>query len=476
MTKFSRRQFAGAAGAGTALAAAWPSGLVARPSYRQFPDGFHWGCATAAYQIEGAVDEDGRGPSVWDVFSHSPGTIKDGTNGDIATDSYHRFREDARLLTELGANSYRLSFAWPRFFPQGRGQPNRKAVDHYKRVIDNLLEHRIEPYVTLYHWDLPIGLPGGWQSRDTAQAFADYAGYVTAQFSDRVRHFVTLNEISTFIDVGYGTKVHAPGLALGQGAALNQARHHALLAHGLGVQAIRAHGRVGTQVGLAENSGVTIPAIETEANIAAAKKAFRSLNAAHIVPILDGAYSDEHLAKQGANAPKIAAGDMAAIGSPLDFIGLNIYSGVYVEPADTPAGFAEVRGGANYPTMGLDWLRVAPEAAYWGPRLLAELWQPKAIYISENGTVAADKLENRRVGDAERIMFLRSYIGQLQRAVAEGYPVKGYFLWTLLDNFEWAEGFTARFGIHYTDLATQQRIPKLSAAWYKEVIRRNAVV
>lgn len=449
---------------------------LAAPKARPFPNGFRWGCATAAYQIEGAVAEDGRGKSVWDVFSHTQATIKDKSNGDVACDSYHRYAEDARLLKNLGANSYRLSFAWPRIFPDGRGPLNPRGVEHYHRVVDNLLANGIEPYVTLYHWDLPAALSGGWQSRDTAQAFADYAGYIAAQFSDRVRHFITLNEISTFIDVGYGTKVHAPGLALGPGKRLNQARHHALLAHGLGVEAIRASAKAGTKIGLAENSSVTIPAIETPLHIAAAKKAFRSLNAMHLVPILDGAYPAERLAELGSAAPDIRDGDMASIGSRLDFVGLNVYSGVYVEHADTAAGFKVVTGGANYPVMMLEWLKIAPESTYWAARLLSEIWNPQAIYISENGAVAADVPSGGEITDTERVMFLRNYLGHLQRATAEGYPVKGYFLWTLLDNFEWAEGFTARFGLHYTDFKTQQRTPKLSAEWYRELIARNALV
>jgi beta-glucosidase len=476
MSKISRRDAAKLLGSMAAITSA-PGTLSAHivPLPREFPKGFRWGCATASYQIEGAVNEDGRGESIWDAFSHTTGKIKDGATGDVATDSYHRHAEDTRLLADIGANSYRLSFAWPRIFPEGRGRPNRKGIDHYKRVVDNLLENGIEPYATLYHWDLPTALPGGWQSRDTAQAFADYAGYVAEQISDRVKHFITLNEVRSFIDMGYGSGVHAPGLKLARGE-LNQARHCALLAHGLGVQAIRASGRAGTQVGMAENIVTPIPAIETPAHIEAAKRALRKYNVQHIVPVLDGRYPDEHLLSLGADAPKIAPGDMAAISSPTDFIGMNIYTGLYVEPSESPAGYAIAYGGANYPNMGLGWLRFAPESTYWGTRLLSEMWSPKAIYISENGTVAADRLANGRVADAERVMYLRNYIMHMHRAVAEGYPVNGYFLWTLLDNFEWAEGFEARFGIHYTDFKTQQRTPKLSAQWFKELIARNAIV
>jgi beta-glucosidase len=476
MASHSRRDLAkllGAVAVSTALPGQAPA--LARPVLRRFPAGFRWGCATAAYQIEGAVTQDGRGPSIWDAFSHLPGKIRDGSNGDVACDSYNRHGEDTRLLKNLGANAYRFSIAWPRIFPEGRGPVNQPGIDHYKRMIDGMLENGIEPYVTLYHWDLPTGLSGGWQSRDTARAFADYAGYVASQLGDRVRNWMTLNEIGSFIDMGYGGARHAPGLSLRAGP-LNQTRHHALLGHGLALQSIRAGAGRGARVGLAENPIVMIPVIETAEHIAAAKRAFRLANASRLTAILDGAYMPEWLAQQGANAPVVQEGDMRAIGGRLDFVGMNIYTGLYIRADAGPTGYAMISGSASFPNMGLDWLRVAPESAYWGPRIVNELWRPRALYISENGSVARDRLVNDQVGDSDRIMFLRNYLTQMQRATAEGIPLKGYFLWSLLDNFEWAEGYTARFGIHYTDYATQRRIPKLSAQWYKEVIARNGVV
>lgn len=475
MAKVTRRDAAKllglvpALGAGATMARA---AVQARP----FPKGFQWGCATASYQIEGAVKEDGRGETIWDVFSHTPGKIKDGTNGDIACDSYHRYADDRKCLQAVGANIYRLSFAWSRIFPEGKGKPNRKGVDHYKRVIDDLLEAGITPFVTLFHWDLPTGLAGGWRSRDTALAFADYAGFVAKEFSDRIENYITVNEIRSFIDIGYGQGRHAPGEQLAP-RELNQARHHGLLAHGLGTQAIRASARKPVKVGMAENSYIPIPAIETPAFIEAARKGFRWLNARHLMPMIEGRYSDEYGALEGANAVQPQAGDMAAIGSPLDFIGLNIYTGDYVAPDEGPQGFRVVKGSATYPTMGLKFLRVAPAAAYWGPRLLTELAKPKAIYVAENGTLAQDELvRDGQVDDAERIMYLDAYMGQLQRATAEGHPVAGYMLWSLMDNFEWAEGYGARFGIFYTDFATQRRLPKLSAEWFRELVARNALV
>jgi beta-glucosidase len=475
MEKVSRRDLATAmaAAAATLPLAATAAANTARP--RNFPRGFRWGCATAAYQIEGAVQEDGRGQSIWDVFAHTPGKIVDGSNGDAACDSYHRYGEDAQLLKNLGANAYRFSIAWSRIFPDGRGQPNPKGVDHYQRVVDNLLENGIEPHVTLFHWDLPAALAGGWQSRDTAAAFADYAGYMAAQLCDRVRHFMTLNELSSFTDLGHRIGIHAPGLRLALGE-VNQVRHHALLAHGLGVQAIRAAARRNTLIGIADNPSAVVPVIETPEHIEAARKAMRRLNAPFLPAILDGAYQPDYLADEGANAPRILAGDMNAIGSPLDFVGLNVYGPVFVQASARPSGFEMVRGGNAYPTMVLPWLAVGPESIYWAVRLVSELWKPKSIYLTENGCAAKDVLANGHVGDVERVMYLRNYLSYLQRAAADGYPVKGYFLWSLMDNFEWGEGYSARFGIHYTKFDTQTRIPKLSAQWYKELIARNAMV
>jgi beta-glucosidase len=440
-----------------------------------FPQGFRWGCATAAYQIEGAVKEDGRGPTNWDVFSHTPGKVFGGHTGDVADDSYHRYAEDTQLLKNLGVHNYRMSLAWSRIFPEGRGRPNPKGVDHYNRVVDNLLENGIEPYITMFHWDLPAALPGGWQNRDTAYAFADYAGYMAGKLSDRVRNIMTVNELRCFTDLGHKQGIHAPGLKLSNAAA-NQVRHHGTLAHGLGVQAIRARAKAGTKVGIADNTTFYVPVIDTPEHVAAAKKATREMNAMFLTAIMEGRYIDEYLAHEGANAPKVQPGDMAAIGSPLDFVALNIYTPEWVRADDSPKGYATIPHIASSPHMASPWLIVGPEVAYWGIRQVSELWKPSVLYISENGASADDPVQNGRIDDADRVMYLRNYLTQLQRATAEGYPLKGYFLWSLMDNFEWADGYSKRFGIHYVDFQTQKRIPKLSAAWYKEVIARNAVV
>lgn len=459
-------------GAGAAIG---PQPAWADPNDRTFPNDFRWGCATAAYQIEGAVREDGRGQTNWDVFSHTPGKVANGDTGDVACDSYRRHGEDLALLKNLGVNSHRFSIAWSRIFPEGRGRVNQQGVDHYDRVVDELLAAGIEPYVTLFHWDLPAALPGGWQNRDTALAYADYAGFMASKLSDRVRSFMTVNELRCYTDLGHLQGIHAPGLKLSARAA-NQVRHHGVLAHGLGVQAIRARARAGTQVGIADNPSVYAPVIETPEHVTAARKAFREGNAMFLTAIMEGRYIDAYLAEAGADAPKVQAGDMAAIGSPLDFVALNIYAPDWVRADDGPRGYAVVPHIGSSPRMASPWLVVGPEAAYWGVRHVGDLWKPKLLYISENGASADDPLSNGRVDDADRVMYLRNYLGQFNRAIAEGYPLHGYFLWSLLDNFEWADGYGKRFGIHYVDFATQRRTPKLSAAWYREVIRQNRLV
>jgi beta-glucosidase len=475
-----RRTFIGsgmAAGASLAAIAPARAATALRPQDLRFPSDFVWGCATASYQIEGAVKEDGRGATIWDTFSHTPGRVANGDTGDIACDSYHRHGEDTALLSNLGARAYRLSIAWSRIFPEGRGKPNQKGVDHYNRVIDELLAAGITPYVTLFHWDLPQALPGEWQNRDTAHAFADYAGYMAGKLSDRVHRFMTVNELRCFTDLGHQQGTHAPGLKLPP-ALVNQVRHHGVLAHGLGVQAIRAHAHAGTEVGIADNTTFFVPAIETPEHIEAAKKAVREENAMFLTAIMEGKYLDSYLTAAGAAAPKVQAGDMAAIASPLDFVAINVYTPSYVkaDPA-SPRGYAILPHLPQSPRMASPWLYVGPEVGYWSVRTVSELWAPKALYISENGSSADDVLNAAGLDDdADRIMYLRNYLGQFRRAAVEGYPLKGYFLWSLMDNFEWADGYTKRFGIHYVDFATQKRTPKLSAHWYKELIRRNALV
>ena len=485
--KFSRRHFAKLAGfSALGMAAAPPakSADEAQPAADRhapasFPDVFVWGTATSSYQIEGAVNEDGRGRSIWDTFSHTPGKIEDGTNADRANDHYHRYKEDVRLISDLGVKAYRFSIAWPRVFPDGTGAPNPKGLDFYDRLLDELLAKGIEPYATLYHWDLPQALQdrfGGWQSSETSRAFADYAGYVAERLTDRVKNIFTVNEAGRFVNFGYGWGIDAPGLKLPP-AELNQARHHVVLGHGLAVQAIRARGRSGTKVGPAENIAACVPAIDTPENIRAAEIATRELNAGFLGVILEGKYTDHFLQYAGAAAPKFTAEELKIISSPNDFVGLNIYAPqFYVVASDRAPGFHVLPFPASFPHMNSEWLRIGPETIYWVPRLAAKIWNLDTIYISENGTSSEDKLAaDGQVYDLDRIMYLRNYLTQLQRATAEGVPVRGYFLWSLMDNFEWIFGFEKRFGLYRVDFETQARVPKLSAAFYRDVVARNAI-
>jgi beta-glucosidase len=480
MKNITRRQFGktmAAAAAVTAAGVSLPRFAFGQPlaNPRTFPKGFLWGCATAAYQIEGGVKDGGRGPSIWDTFSHTPGKTYHGETGDVADDSYHLYKVDVGLLHNLGVKTYRMSISWSRIFPEGTGQPNPLGLDYYQRVIDELLANNITPYITLFHWDLPQALPGGWQSRDTSKAFADYAGYVTKRLGDRVHHFMTTNEFTCFTDLGYREGRFAPGLQLPDGEA-NQVRHNGILAHGLAVQAIRANTPSGTQVGLAENAQVFVPVIETEEHIAAARRATRIMNSPFLTAVMEGKYTNEYLEHEGANAPKVEPGDFKAIGSPLDFVGLNIYTPTYVRADSSPLGFAVEQNPASYPHMASPWLTIGPECIYWGVRNVCDLWKPPAIYITENGCSSDDVLTPEgRVEDTDRVMYLRNHLANLHRATTEGYPVKGYFLWSLMDNFEWADGYSKRFGIHYVDFTTLKRTPKLSAEWYRDVIARNVV-
>ncbi|MGA9671657.1 MAG: GH1 family beta-glucosidase [Terracidiphilus sp.] len=481
MKNMTRRQFgrtAAAMAAGTTLSHSVGTSARAQgdKSVLQFPPGFRWGCSTAAYQIEGGAREDERGPSVWDVFSHIPGKTHNGDTGDVADNSYHLYKEDVHLLKVLGVQTYRMSISWSRIFPTGRGQPNPNGLDYYNRVVDELLANDITPFITLFHWDLPQALEGGWQSRDTPKAFADYAAYTTHKLGDRVRHFMTTNEFVCFTDLGYRIGQFAPGLKLPDAEA-NQVRHHGILAHGLAVQAIRANTPAGTQVGLAENAAVFVPVIETDEHIQAAQKATRLVNAPFLTTLMEKKYPNEYLQASGVNAPIVEPGDMAAIGSELDFVGLNIYFPAYVRANDSPAGFAVEPTPASYPHMASPWLTLGPECIYWGVRNVCNLWKPPAVYITENGASCDDVLTAAgQVEDVDRVMYLRNHLTHLCRATREGYPVKGYFLWSLIDNFEWADGYSKRFGLHFVDFTTQKRTPKLSAHWYREVITTNSVV
>lgn len=452
-----------------------------------FPNSFCWGAATSAYQIEGATREGGRKPSVWDTFAETPGRVLNGDTGAIACDHYHRFREDVARMAELGIRHYRFSIAWPRVIPDGRGAVNEAGVDFYRRLLDCLAEHDITPQATLFHWDSPQALEdryGSWRSREMAHDFADYAAAVVERLGDRISHWITMNEIACFTHLGYGVgqvPPHAPGTVVATPKEVWQTSHHALLGHGLACQAIRAASPGSCTVALVDNYAVTVPLIETPAYIAAAQAAFHTAwaNGGIIFPVLTGAYSPRLLENLGADAPDIQDGDLQTIHQPLDALGLNVYSGSYVRAADNPDGFEMLPFPASYPRLHMPWLWLVPDCVYWGVRHVSEvLGQDKLpIWVTENGCAVEDRLtEQREVLDCDRILYLRQHLQAAHRAVSEGYPLRGYWVWSLLDNFEWAWGYDRRFGLIYVDFDTQQRIPKASARWYAECIRQNRVV
>jgi beta-glucosidase len=391
-------------------------------------------------------------------------------------------------MADLGVKHYRFSLSWSRLIPDGRGAVNSKGVDFYRRLSEALLGHGITPHVTLYHWDLPQALQDryrGWQSREVTRDFADYATVAAKSLGDLITHWMTLNEISCFaLWNGYHLGRpghHAPGIELKTKKEQAQVVHHALLAHGLGCQAIRAASPAKCSVATAENFTSYVPIIETPEHIAAARRAFavEQPNACILMPLLTGRYNETWLATLGDQAPDITDGDMKTIHQPLDALGFNCYSGTYVRAADNAAGYKLITMFDNFPKGNMSWLNIVPESIYWGVRMVGEAAGQKKlpVFISENGCAdGATANDRHEVADVDRIMYLRAYLRNVQRLIEEGYPMVGYFPWSLIDNFEWAEGYTKRFGLVRVDYATQRRVPKLSFKWYQEVIRQNKLV
>jgi beta-glucosidase len=443
-----------------------------------FPTDFVWGAATAAPQIEGASFADGKGESIWDRFSRIPGKVLHAETLDVACDHYNRFREDFALMRSLGIRNYRLSIAWPRIYPKGDGVLNQAGLDFYHRLFDSMAENGITPWVTLFHWDLPQALEdrGGWTSRVTVDAFATYADTVVKAFSGRVKNWITLNEIRCFTILGYGAGgKKAPG-RIESDRVVNQTFHNALLCHGHGVRAVRAFGGAGARVGLTDNCDACVPVTETEADIAAANAWYVERNLHILDPIYRGSYSPAYLERVGKDAPKVEDGDFALIGAPTDFLGLNIYSGHFVR-AKAGAKFEEVPLPASYPQADSKWLNLMPQVLYWVPRFARENYGPKEIYVTENGCgYDIEPVIGGEVLDLHRREFLRSYLREMLRAIADGVPIKGYFVWSFMDNFEWEDGYTRRFGIVHVDFATQKRTPKLSSRYYSDVMRLNRVL
>ena len=442
-----------------------------------FPKNFVWGFATAAPQIEGAAFEDGKGESIWDRAAHTTNRIHNHDTLDVACDHYHLYKTDFALMRKLGAKHYRLSLAWPRIYPQGRGAVNQKGVDFYHRLIDSMLAHGITPWVTMFHWDLPQALEdeGGWRVRGVTEAFAAYADTIVREYGDRVKNWITLNEIVCFTRLAYGGFEKAP-FANEPELVVNQTYHHAILCHGHGVRAVREHGGRGARVGLTDNSSVPIPLTETKEDIAAARKVFIRNNTRVLEPIFNGRYHPDYLRETGADRPTWQKGDLELVSLPTDFLGMNIYSGEYVRSGK--GGRPEVIPfTSNYPQADCSWLKLVPEALYWAPRWARDIYGVKAIYVTENGAGYDDQPPvNGEVPDVHRYHYVRNCLKELHRGIQEKNPVKGYFLWSFMDNFEWQDGYNRRFGVVYTDFATQKRTPKLSAKWYSRVMAENRLV
>ncbi len=442
-----------------------------------FPDQFTWGVASAAYQVEGAAAEGGRGPSVWDEFSSTPGKVFDGHTGDIACDSYHRVEEDASLIAALGVRGYRLSLSWSRLIPDGLGEHNEQGFDYYDRLIDALLERGVNPWITLYHWDLPLSLhkKGGWLDPRSPDWFESYTEAVMDRFSDRVSHWFTLNEPAIFLGLGYNEGTHAPGLKLPRKDVL-LATHHALLSHGRAVQTIRSRAKTPPVVGFAPVGNLHTPASDRPEDIEAARQATFTVPETgwtynyswYCDPVMLGRYPEQGLAFFGDDAPAFTDADLETMHQPLDMFGVNIYSAAVAKAGDD--GTPEiVPGSRGYPMTMFRW-SINPESLYWGPKFLSERYQLPVV-ITENGLASMDWVHaDGKVHDPGRIDYLTRYLSQLRRACNDGVDVRGYFQWSIMDNFEWAEGYALRFGLVYLDYATLERIPKDSYHWYRELI------
>lgn len=449
-----------------------------RPRPLRFPKNFTWGFAAAAPQIEGAAFTHGKGPSVWDTFARQSGKVHNGDTLDRACEHYTRYKADFRLMAQLGAKNYRLSLAWPRIYPEGRGAVNPKGLAFYDRLLDAMLAEGITPWVTMFHWDLPQALEdawGGWRDRRTADAFATYADTIVRAYGDRVKNWITLNEILCFTTFGYKTGSKAPGLQLSD-RIVNQTYHTALLCHGHGVRAVREHGRKGSRVGLTDNAAIDIPVTETPADITACQRLFHEKNIRVLDPIYRGGYTDDYHRLIGKDAARHDKADFKLISLPTDFLGMNIYTGGFARAGKN--GKPEVLPfPPSYPEADASWLKIAPQSIYWGPRHAAEVYGVRSVYITENGAGYNDAPPVKgEVHDLHRREIVRNYLKEVHRAIGDGVPIHGYFLWSFMDNFEWEDGYDRRFGVVYCDFKTQKRTPKASALWFKEVQTRNALV
>lgn len=453
--------------------------MAANDNHLTFPQGFLWGASTAAYQIEGATTEGGRGLSIWDTFCRLPGKIYQDQNGDMAADHYHRWKEDVALMARLGLSAYRFSVAWPRIQPQGVGAPNRSGLGFYDRLVDALLSQNITPFLTLYHWDLPQALQdkGGWANRQTAYHFAEFAALVARRLGDRVRFWTTHNEPLSTSMMGYFLGEHAPGLT-NPSAAL-QSVHHILLSHGLATQVLRADLPAQAQIGITLNLNPVYPVSDSAADQQAARRIDLILNRLFLDPLLRGQYHPDVLRLLGRLFPTPRRGDLETIAAPLDFMGINYYTRAVIRfdrfrlliQADQvhPPGNEYSQMWEIFPT-GLYELLLSLWAEFGG------LHPGLKLYLTENGAPVPDGIDfDGRVRDERRIRYLYSHLEQVHRALQQGVPLAGYFVWSLMDNFEWAYGYRMRFGLIYVDYETQARTLKDSAHWYAEVIRSNGL-
>ncbi|WP_244367843.1 GH1 family beta-glucosidase [Micromonospora echinofusca] len=435
-----------------------------------FPENFGWGAATSAYQIEGAAKEDGRGESIWDTFSRTPGRTRGGDNGDVAADHYHRYLADLDLMRDLGLRSYRFSISWPRIQADGRGAPNQRGLDFYRRLVDGLHDRGIAPMATLYHWDLPQALQdaGGWENRDTAHRFAEYADAVFNALGTAVPTWLTVNEPKTVVQNGYLIGHHAPGHQDPDAAYL--VAHHLMLAHGLAVQALRATGD-DTRIGPALNLHPCYPVDDSPAATAAARLYDGYENRLYLDPVFTGSYPADVLADLGPGSRMVQGirdGDLKIISAPVDLLAVQYYTPIYV----TGTGGTERR----WPTSEASWQQIYPDGMYDILTRVTRDYGPVPITVTENGLPTPDTLSDAgTVDDTGRIAFLRDHLAAAHRAVASGVPLESYHVWSLMDNFEWEVGYDQRWGLIYVDYPTQRRVLKSSAHWYRRVIAANGL-
>jgi len=449
-----------------------------------FGKDFLFGAATASYQIEGG-QKDGIGVSTWDVFAKRPGKVLNNEDGKVACNHYELYKDDVKMMKEMGLKAYRFSISWPRVMPTGEGQVNELGLAFYDNLIDELLKNGIEPWITLFHWDLPQALQdkyGGWQSKEVSRLFAKYTEIVVKRYSDRVKNWFTINEIMCFTTFAHRDRCfHAPGIALAE-KGVNQTIHNALLGHGLAVRAIREHSKQPANIGLVENLATYWPVIDTEENIQAAREAWLDGNDAILLPALTGKYRKEYLDLLGADAPEFTVEEMEIIGTPCDFIGYNYYTGIPVRATKSNriglhgkeklgVGYEFLEFSNDYARTDMTW-PITPKALYYALKFSHEVVPNFPIYITENGMAAADKEElTGEVNDLSRVEYLRTHLETLLKVKQEGVNLKGYFVWSLMDNYEWSFGYTKRFGIVRVNYNTQERTPKMSAHYYSSIIK-----